>query len=91
MRKRHCNIKATNLKDLLAALNRNISNTIMTKADMLMEGDLTETDAYYCDMLLGILMDLEEDLKEIIKKSFKETNASLQESSEATNAKEKEI
>jgi len=67
-RVRYCNIKATNLKDLLATLNRNIANTIMTKADMLMEGDLTETDAYYCDMLMGILMDLEDDLKEIISK-----------------------
>lgn len=68
MSKRYCGIKSTDLKELLDAIERNISNTHKALLDMIDAGDLTESDVFYCDMIEGILLDLREDLKEIITK-----------------------
>lgn len=65
--KRYCNIRANNIQELLDAVNRNIANTYLMHVDMLTEGDITTLDDFYCKMLIGILQDMREDIKEIMK------------------------
>lgn len=66
--KRYCNIRATNLQELLDAVNRNIANTYLMQVDMITEGDISTLDDFYCKMLIGILQDMREDIKGIITK-----------------------
>lgn len=66
--KRYCNIRAKNLQELLDSVNRNIANTYLMQVDMSVEGDITEKDDFYCKMLTGILQDMREDIKEIMRR-----------------------
>ena len=67
-RERYCDLKATTIEELLAAINRNILNTQKILLDAIDADDLTDTDAFYCNMIEGILLDLREDLMNIMNK-----------------------
>jgi len=68
---RYCNIKATNLQELLEAIDRNTHNTNLSIGDMLENEDCTALDWQYYGILKGRLSDLRDDLIEIMNKGQK--------------------
>jgi hypothetical protein len=59
------------LVDIETMCQRVIRNTRLTEMDAIAEGDHTETDAFYCSMINGLMADLMEDVQKMIKDSQK--------------------
>lgn len=64
--KRYCDIKATNLDEILQTCERHIKNITATRLDLIEEKDITQTDEFYINMFLDTWTDLRDDVKEII-------------------------
>lgn len=64
---RYCNIKATNLEEVLATCDRHIKNINMTHQDLLEGGDGTFADSFYIDMFRKTWTDLRNDVFDILK------------------------
>lgn len=67
-RDRGCKIKATSLNEILDTCDRHIQNINMTLIDMCNEGDVTETDRFYCKMFADSWSDLRDDVEAMLKK-----------------------
>jgi hypothetical protein len=65
-RERYCDLKAASLEEILATCERHIRNIGKTEADMIAEGDGTETDLWYCDMFRQTWQDLRDDVQEML-------------------------
>ena len=70
-RVRYCDIRMKSLADIETMCNRVIRNTRLTEMDAISEGDHTETDAFYCSMITGLMADLMEDVQKMIQKEQK--------------------
>ena len=69
-RERYCNIKASNLEELLQSIERNITNINIMQLDFIDNEDETPNDRFYCNMLRGLLLDMKEDVEGIIRVEF---------------------
>lgn len=63
---RYCDIRAASLEDILATCDRHIRNIGLTEADLIAEGDGTDTDAFYIDMFRRTWQDLRQDVLEML-------------------------
>lgn len=70
-RERQCEIRATNLEEVLAACNRHVHNITLTQLDLIDNCDGTATDAFYINMFREAWLDMRDDIQAMIDKENK--------------------
>lgn len=66
-RQRYCDLRATDLEGILATCKRHITNINKTCLDLLDCEDGTPTDDFYTKMILGMWLDMRDDVQAIIE------------------------
>lgn len=66
-KERYCNIECKSLEDIRDTCRRHIKNTQLMLLDCIDAEDLTDTDAYYLDMIERMWYDLLQDVNKMLK------------------------
>lgn len=68
-KERYCNIKCKSLEDIQITCIRHIQNTQKMLLDCIDNEDLTDTDAFYLDMIERMWNDLLQDVIKMLEES----------------------
>jgi len=77
-RKRYCDIKATSLEEIRVTAERHITNIGKTLADLIDNGDYTESDLFYINMFRDTWADLRDDVTEMLAQPKKPESPTAQ-------------
>lgn len=75
---RYCDIRATNLEEILKVCERHLTNISLTESDLIENGDGTGTDKFYIDMFRNTWADLRDDVKAIMEQADEAQNTSYE-------------
>jgi len=64
---RYCEIRCKSLEDIRNTCKRHIKNTHNAMLDFIDNEDITDTDAYYLDMIERMWNDLLQDVNKMLK------------------------